>query len=228
MNNYQSGAYQPETPFFDNRNNFQSYNYPPQQHNYYQPPNINYPQEQNVKRNSIPTMEMLNLNNEFPSPGNSNKDFQKLTTKIHHVDSNIMNLGNYSSVLWMMMIWSCICLFWSFFTIGFDDFIDHPGFEKVNLIVNLIYVVGYHFGIQGHTQQSKKKTKQFQLVLIGFLACGIVYFLVFMFVGNGFFRYLWNLIFLAVNCSLYYMNVELVKLYKEKKDLRKKLDRAYI
>jgi hypothetical protein len=231
MNNYKTNPYEPPTPYFDTQNNFQNYQYPQPQQNRYIPPNQFNPNPSNYGRiENLPTIEMLNLNNNaHPSPEKDKNEYQKITNKIYHIDNHINSLGSYSSALWVMMIWSSFCLFTSMIYIAnYDpkyDLSQNPIFEKFNFIVNLIFVVGYIFGIQGYSQQSSEKTEQFKFVIIGFAASNFIFFFIYMFLSIGFFRYFANILFLVINCALYYQNVELLRLFHEKSELRKKIDR---
>ena len=222
MNNYNNNSYNHNNE--QNQNAYRNYQYP----NSYNPPNIN---QNNPKRDSYPTMEMLNLQNLNKSQLNENNDYQILSNKIFHIDSHLSSINNYFTILYAMVTWSCFCLFSSILWITNynpkTDFNEYPIFEKFNFIINLLFVVGYIFGIQAYTQQSAEKNKQFNYILIGFIASNFVYFFIFIFLYTSFFRYLWNILYIIINCVLYYQNQELIRLFSEKADLKRKLEIAY-
>ena len=225
MNHYKNNPYDPQSQF---DGNFRNYNYPNQQQqaNYVPPNMMNNASFPNV--DSLPTIEMLNRNSNTNVNRKDNNEYQKLTNKIFHIDSHLSNLNNYSTVLWVMLIWTCFCLFSSMTYISsFDpkyDLYENPSFEKFNLIVNLVFILGYIFGIQAFTQQSAEKNQTFCYIILCFIATNFIYFFIFISLYIGFFRYLSNILFIVVNCVLYYQNQELIRLFGEKTEVRRKLE----
>ncbi len=230
MNNYKNHQYEPPSNYYNNQGNYYNYQYSNQTPNQYVPP-IMLPKTYE-KADTLPTIEMLNLNsNRDRTPGKDNNDYQKITNKIYHLDNHLNSLGSYSTVLWIMLIWSCFCLFSSMlFIASYNpryDIEENPVFEKFNFLVNLIFIFGYIFGIQAFTKQCAEKTQQFSFVLIGFIVCNIFYFFVFMALYIGFFRYLGNILFVVINSVLYYQNQEIIKLFAEKTELRRRLELSF-
>ena len=226
MNHY-NNTFNPNNPNYyqDNIKNYNNLN----QNSQYVPPkiqNYNYPNQI-----SLPTIEMLNINSNSNTIIKENNNYQKLTNKIFHIDSHLGNMNSYPTVLWIMLTWSCFCIFSSMtFIASYDprtDLYENPVFEKFNFIVNLVFILGYIFGIQAFTQQSAEKSQTFSYILIGFIASNIIYFLIFISLYVGFFRYLCCILFIVVNFVLYYQNQELIRLFSEKSEIRKKLDSTH-
>lgn len=191
-------------------------------------------------RSDYPTAYEMRFEQEVPmnfstdhNKTKNNAEYNKLSYKLIQIDNRLNRFSEYTLLLWVLLILTTFSMFGSIFTFSKENEysrrdVDIENYEIFNFFMCIFLILGYGYGIQAFSKQSKDMNKHFEHILIGFCGINFIYLVIFIFIPVSFFAWCVTLFFLIITGMLYYQSQEITKLLHDKEVLKNQYDSLYI